>query len=113
MSALEVAYVVLVGYEVFLMVLGLGTLVSGPNITGHTWSFPLPSRHHPLVLSINTNVTCVRALNCLLHNLVRGVDAKGSILYHAFGPASPQTKLHVDNPDMAMSFSWGVVKGEV
>jgi hypothetical protein len=31
MSALEVADVVLVGYEVFLMVLGLGTLVSGPD----------------------------------------------------------------------------------
>jgi hypothetical protein len=55
----------------------------------------------------------VRTLNCLLHNLVVGVGAKGSILYHAFGPASPQTKFHVDKPEMAMSFSWGVAKGEV
>jgi hypothetical protein len=31
MSSLEVADVVLVGYEVFLMVLDLGTLVSGPD----------------------------------------------------------------------------------
>jgi hypothetical protein len=31
MSALEVAGVGLVGYEVFLMVMGLGTLVSGSD----------------------------------------------------------------------------------
>jgi hypothetical protein len=31
MSALEIADDVLVGYEVFLMVLGLGTLVSRPD----------------------------------------------------------------------------------